>query len=153
MAIKKRPIMRAIVLLILLALSGTMYAQAAGDPPKMQDLSTDPVTESAGLDMKPDYPGGIKEFYSFISRNFSVPEVDKDMLAKILLSFVVEKDGTLSNIKVLRDPGYGMGDEAVRIFKLCPEKWIPGYKNGKPVRCSYTIPININVSSPEPPKE
>ncbi|WP_162926889.1 energy transducer TonB [Flavobacterium psychrotrophum] len=140
--------------LIFILFAGAASAQQITDPSKTSALPlADYIASTSVLDVQPGYPGGIKEFYSFIGDNFHVPDVDKEMQAKILLSFVVEKDGTLTDIKVLRDPGYGMGDEAVRVFKLCPEKWTPGYKEGLPVRCSYVIPITINLKSAEPPKK
>jgi protein TonB len=51
----------------------------------------------------------------------------------------------MTNIKVVRDPGYGLGDEAVRVLKLIPEKWKPGYQSGEAVRCSYNLPMTINL--------
>lgn len=141
-----------LVMLVCIAFSGAVFAQQTISPSKTSGLPLeDYIASGSVLDVQPTYPGGLQEFYNFIGNTFQVPEVDKDMVAKIFMSFVVEKDGTLTDMKVLRDPGYGMGDEAVRVFKLCPEKWTPGYKNGQPVRCSYVIPISINVKSPEEP--
>jgi protein TonB len=59
------------------------------------------------------------------------------------MGFVVEKDGSLTNIIVIRDIGYGTGKEAIRVLKTSP-KWISGKQNGKPVRVHYSIPIPIN---------
>ncbi|PWA11253.1 energy transducer TonB [Flavobacterium laiguense] len=64
------------------------------------------------------------------------------MNGKVYITFVVEKDGSLSEFKILRDVGYGTGDEAIRVMKLCP-KWIPGKIDGKPVRVLYSLPITI----------
>ncbi|HTG67178.1 MAG TPA: energy transducer TonB, partial [Flavobacterium sp.] len=58
------------------------------------------------------------------------------------VSFVVEKDGSLTDIKVLRDIGYGTGKEAIRVLQKSP-KWNPGIQNGKPVRVQYSLPITI----------
>ena len=60
--------------------------------------------------------------------------------------FVVEKDGSLSNIKVLRDIGGGCGAEVLRLVKLMPN-WIPGRQNGKVVRCQYNLPINFSLEN------
>lgn len=102
---------------------------------------------SAELQVVPQYPGGIKEFYNHVGQTFRVPDVDtkKAITAKILVSFVVEKDGTLSSIKILKDPGYGLGEEAARVVKACPKKWIPGEQNGKKVRANYVLPITIKI--------
>jgi protein TonB len=69
------------------------------------------------------------------------------MTARIIVQFVVEKDGSLTGIKILRDPGYGLGKEAERVLKSVKTKWSPGIQNGKPVRASYNLPITINVKS------
>jgi len=110
-----------------------------------QTADTPAATDA--LDVKPDYPGGMKQFYDYVGKNFRTPELDKNMVAKILVGFVVEKDGSITDIKILKDPGYGMGAEAVRVLKACPEKWSAGYQNGKPVRSSFTLPIIIRIDS------
>ncbi|MGE4348010.1 MAG: energy transducer TonB, partial [Flavobacteriaceae bacterium] len=58
----------------------------------------------------------------------------------------VETDGSLTDIKVIRDLGYGTGAEAVRVLKKS-KKWKPGTQNGKPVRVKYTLPISINIQN------
>ncbi len=65
---------------------------------------------------------------------------------RVILQFVVEKDGSLSNIAALRDPGNGLGEEAIRVLKLAP-KWKPGVQNGRNVRVQYTIPVNFNLDN------
>ena len=67
------------------------------------------------------------------------------MSGKVYVTFVVEKDGSLTDIKVIRDIGFGTGKEAIRVLKSSP-KWTPGEKNGKKVRVLYSIPITINAS-------
>ena len=106
----------------------------------------DTVYSSEDLTKQPEYTeGGMVGIYNHINSNFKIPEIKKDMAAKIYVSFVIEKDGSMTNIKVLRDPGYKLGEEAVRVFKTVPEKWTPGEINNKPVRCSYILPITINI--------
>ncbi len=94
---------------------------------------------SAGIEVKPDFPGGMTKFYKFIGDNFTAPE---DLTGKIFVQFVVEKDGSLTDIKILRDIGSGTGAEAIRVLKKCP-KWAPGEQNGKKVRCTYQLPISV----------
>jgi len=93
---------------------------------------------------QPEYPGGITEFYKFVGINFKIPlEANKNKIAgKILIKFMVEKDGSLSNFKMEKDLGYGLGDEAIRVIKRSP-KWIPGSEDGKVVRVEYSLPITI----------
>lgn len=93
------------------------------------------------VEVKPDFPGGIQKFYDFVGKNYKVPE-DEDIKGKVFVQFVVEKDGTLTDIKVVRDLGFGTGKEAIRVLKKSP-KWKPGIQNGRPVRVLYSLPISI----------
>lgn len=109
------------------------------------------ITEEApiiyqAVEVKPEYPGGMAAFYKYISQNFRVPEVSHDIEARVYVSFVVERDGSLTDIKILRDPGYGTGEEAVRVLKKMP-KWKPGVQNGKNVRVAYQLPILIKLTA------
>lgn len=99
------------------------------------------IYDAKVLEQKPEYPGGIELFYRCIGKNYRVPKQD-DLRGKIFMSFVIETDGSLTDIKIIRDIGYGTGPEAKRVLKLC-NKWIPGTKDGKPVRVLYSLPINI----------
>jgi protein TonB len=122
-----------------------------GDPDaelSVEPVGTGQVTEEdnsvynlAGIELKPDFPGGMDKFYKFIGKNYQVPE-EEGLKGKVFVSFVVEKDGTLTDIKVIRDIGYGTGKEAMRVLKSCP-KWNPGEQNGKKVRVLYSLPISI----------
>lgn len=99
------------------------------------------VYNTAGITEKPDFPGGIMEFYKFVGNNFKTPE-QPNLKGKVYITFIVEKDGSLSDIKNIRDIGFGTGEEAIRVLKICP-KWIPGKLNGVPVRVMYSLPITI----------
>jgi beta-lactamase regulating signal transducer with metallopeptidase domain len=105
------------------------------------------VYNSANLTKQPEFPGGVGAFYSAVMKEFNMPEVNKDITAVVYLSFVVEKDGTVADIKVLRDPGHGLGDEALRVMESITTKWEPGEFNGAPVRTSFNLPIRINIKS------
>ncbi|RZJ99628.1 MAG: energy transducer TonB [Flavobacterium sp.] len=93
------------------------------------------------VEVKPDFPGGLQKFYDFVGKNYKVPE-DEDIKGKVFVQFVVERDGTLTDIKVIRDLGFGTGKEAIRVLKKSP-KWKPGIQNGRPVRVLYSLPISI----------
>jgi len=99
------------------------------------------VYNTAGIEVKPDFPGGMDKFYQFVSKNYQTPE-EEGLKGKVYVTFVVEKDGSLTDIKVLRDIGYGTGKEAIRVLNKCP-KWSAGEQNGKKVRCTFSLPINI----------
>jgi hypothetical protein len=95
------------------------------------------------VEEKPTYDKGINGLYSYIKSNFKALDADKEIKGKIFISFIVEKDGSLSDIKVVRGINATLNAEAIRVLKAT-EKWIPGQLNGQKVRVSYTIPIVIN---------
>lgn len=112
-----------------------------------QDSSSvlnDKVYNAAGVDVKPEFLGGIEEFYKFIAKNYKLPSSKDFSGGKVYVSFIVEKDGSLVDIRVLKDVGIDTGKEAIRVLELCP-KWSPGVLNGKRVRCSYCLPINLEA--------
>lgn len=108
---------------------------------KQEDLIYDP----SGLTEKPDFDGGMTAFYKFIAANYKISEeITKNKIkGKIFAQFIIEKDGSLSNIKILRDMGYGTGEEAERVLKESP-KWKPGKMNQTVVRTLYTLPISVS---------
>lgn len=89
---------------------------------------------------------GMAAFLRYIGANYQYPAaaVKEEVKGRMLVGFVVEKDGSLSDIKVLDDLGFGTGEEAVRVVKNGP-KWKSGIQNGKPVRVQFTLPIVLNV--------
>src|SRR5690606_17298237 len=97
------------------------------------------------VDMAPEFPGGLDSFYKSVSKNFKIPEINKQTTLIVYVSFVVETDGSLSDIQVMRDPGDGLGQGAVRVVKNIRTKWRAGVKNGIPVRTSYNLPIKVKV--------
>jgi len=109
-----------------------------------EDTGNSILTTNA-VDVMPSFPGGLPEFYSQVGKKFRVPELDNASKLKVYVSFIVERDGSMTNIKVLRDPGYELGKEAIRVLQSIKTKWIPGQKGGKPVRTAYNLPITVNI--------
>jgi beta-lactamase regulating signal transducer with metallopeptidase domain len=101
-------------------------------------------TESLIESTPPQYPGGVLEFYKFIGANFKVPAELKTS-GKVYLTFMVEKDGSLSEFEIIKDLGFGTAEEVVRVLKLSP-KWVPGKENNEAVRVKYSLPIQIEPS-------
>lgn len=97
------------------------------------------------LDKKPEFPGGINKFYAFVGNNFEKPELESGQIMKIYVSFVIEKDGSMSDIKVLQDPGFGLGKEAIRVLKSLKTKWTPGIIDNQAVRTAYSLPISVQM--------
>lgn len=97
------------------------------------------------LDKLPEFPGGIHKFYNYVGNNFEKPDIEGMSSIKVYVSFVIEKDGTMTDIQVKRDPGYGLGKEAIRVLKSLKTKWSPGMIGSKPVRTSYNLPISVQI--------
>ncbi|MDQ6470794.1 hypothetical protein RB619_09095 [Flavobacterium sp. LHD-80] len=103
------------------------------------------VYNTAAIDILPKYPGGIEKLHVFIKKNYVIPEEildDESSRGGVFANLTIEKDGSLSEVKILRDIGYGSGKELERVLKLSPN-WIPAMKDGNPVRCLYSIPYYI----------
>ncbi|MFE3847242.1 M56 family metallopeptidase [Flavobacterium sp. LB3P45] len=90
---------------------------------------------------QPQFQGGMNEFYKFVGANYKIPAELKGN-GRVYIKFMVEKDGSLSEFEILRDMGFGTGEEAIRVLKLSP-KWIPGTDKVKPVRVQYSLPITL----------
>jgi len=99
------------------------------------------------VEKAPAFPGGSEGFSKFISSNVKYPtEAKKNAVqGKVMISFVVEKDGSLSEIKTVKGIGSGCDEEAVKVMKLSP-KWEPGMHNGKHVPVILTLPITFALS-------
>ena len=96
------------------------------------------------LDRLPEYPGGIEKFYEYVGNNFEKPDADESSDAvSVTMSFVIEKDGSMSSIKVLGSSDKNMEREAIRVLKSLRVKWSPGYKDGDKMRTLYTLPIKV----------
>lgn len=103
------------------------------------------VVASVALDKLPEFPGGINKFYNYVGNNFEKPEMEGSNTFRIFVSFVVEKDGSMTDIHVKKDPGFGLGKEAIRVLKSLKTKWAPGMMGLNPVRTSYNLPITVKM--------
>ncbi len=103
-----------------------------------------PFTE---IEVMPEPFGGAQAWAKFLQANLRYPALarENNIAGRVLLNFIVEKDGTLSNIKVSRGLGYGLDEESVRVLKLA-KAWKPGIQNGHPVRVAYTIPFYFQLA-------
>ncbi len=101
----------------------------------------------ASLEVKPQFPGGEAEFIKQFNAKIDLAKF-KDAAGKTLnvyANFIVEKDGSITAIKILRDPGYGIAKETEQVVKNIKTKWTPGMYNGKPIRTNYIIKLTIVV--------
>ena len=98
------------------------------------------------VDVAPNFPGGITAFSEFLARNIKYPAIDIEnkITGKVFVIFIVEADGSLSNIKAVRAPSETLKAEAIRVLSGSP-KWKPGRTNGNAVRVQFTVPVNFEL--------
>ena len=94
----------------------------------------------------PSYPGGEGKLMEYVAKNIKYPQIAREtgIQGRVFVGFVVEPDGSVSNVKVLRGIGGGCDEEAMRVVKSMP-KWKPGKQRGKAVRVSYMLPVNFKL--------
>ena len=94
----------------------------------------------------PEFPGGIEALMKYLQQNIKYPQLarENNITGKVYVTFVVERDGSVTGVRVLRDIGGGCGQEAVRVVKSMP-KWTPGKQRGKAVRVQYNLPVNFSL--------
>ncbi|MEC3878331.1 M56 family metallopeptidase [Parapedobacter sp. 10938] len=111
---------------------------------EQDEESKDLIFQSVEIDPKPQ--GGMGAFMKYIGENYDYPQeaIEEGVKGIVQVSFVVEKDGSLTDMKIVRDLGYGTGDAAIRVLQRS-SKWSPGVQNGRPVRVAYTLPIRLNL--------
>ena len=98
------------------------------------------------VESMPSFEGGITEFYKFVGNNLKYPAQARRMgiEGKVFVHFIIDKDGSLSDIKVVRGIGAGCDEEVVRIVQKSP-KWNPGKQRGRPVRVRMMLPITFKL--------
>lgn len=119
-------------------LAGKVETQAKTEPEK--------VWEDYNIHKKPGFPGGEAEMYAFLKKNIIYPQVaiDNGIRGIVPVSFVINPDGSVSDVTVLNDIGGGCGKEAMRVVKQMP-KWSPGEANGKAVRVRQVLPVHFRL--------
>lgn len=98
------------------------------------------------VEQMPEYPGGLPALLDYLNQNVKYPEdAEKQKIeGRVLAVFVVETDGSISNVEVVKPVFPSLDAEAVRILAAMP-KWTPGKQSGKLVRVKYTVPINFQL--------
>ena len=94
----------------------------------------------------PDFPGGMAKLADYLAKNIKYPQMAREsgIQGRVFVNFVVEPDGSVSNVNVMRSLGGGCDEEAMRVVKSMP-KWKPGKQRGKAVRVSYILPVNFKL--------
>ena len=98
------------------------------------------------VEQMPEYPGGMQALFEYLQQNVKYPEDAKNQKVegRVIATFVVETDGSISNVEVVKPAFPSLDAEAVRVLSGMP-KWSPGMQSGKVVRVKYTVPINFNL--------
>jgi protein TonB len=116
--------------------------------PVIPEVEPEPIEEKifTFVEEYPEFPGGDKALREFILNNLNYPEIARKtgITGTVYVQFVVEKDGSISDVKVVRGIGGGCDEEAVRVVKSMP-KWKPGKQRGMPVRVYFTLPIELKL--------
>ncbi|HQT22735.1 MAG: hypothetical protein B7X86_10925 [Sphingobacteriales bacterium 17-39-43] len=109
------------------------------------------IKDFASVDVLPEFPGGMKGWGEYLQSALKYPEEAKKnkITGRVILSFTVLKNGSITDIKVLRGIGAGADEEAIRVVKESP-KWKPGILKGEPVNVAYTMPISFQLASNAP---
>lgn len=95
----------------------------------------------------PSYPGGDEARIKFLQENIKYPQMAREsgIAGTVYVTFVVERDGNVTDVKVMRGIGGGCDEEAIRVIKAMP-KWNPGKQRGKPVRVQFNMPIKFTLA-------
>lgn len=95
----------------------------------------------------PQFPGGNIALFEYLSKNIKFPKSkeNEDVKVRVVTTFTVEKDGSITDAKIVRSQGEAFDNEALRVINGMP-KWIPGTQNGKAVRVKYTLPITFSTT-------
>ncbi|MCY4780843.1 TonB family protein [Sphingobacterium sp. UT-1RO-CII-1] len=121
---------------------GQITGSLTGDPDGNADL--DKVFNS--VEIPPDPVGGINAFRTWVQNQYQYPQgaIDAGVKGQIVVSFVVERDGSLTDIKIVKDLSYGTGQALVNVLKKA-KPWKPGVQNGRKVRVNYQLPMTLNL--------
>jgi len=111
-----------------------VVTQAEPEPEKVFDM----------VEQMPTFPGGQQELMSYLGKNIKYPTIAQETQGRVIIQFVVERDGSITDVRVARGVDPYLDKEAVRVVKSMP-KWIPGKQNGKAVRVKFTVPVMFRL--------
>ena len=114
---------------------------AQPEPPKEEETKVFDVVEQM-----PSFPGGPSALFEYLSKNIKYPVVAEEngVQGRVIVTFVVEKDGSITDVRVVKSVDPSLDKEAQRVVKSMP-RWIPGKQNGSAVRVKYTVPVTFRL--------
>lgn len=127
----------------------TLTSQTVGPSAQSDNSAAAAGDDEVFIDINqmPEFPGGLSGIKKFLSNTVRYPQIAKEngIEGRVICSFVVERDGSITNVEVMRSSGdMSLDREAMRVIRAMP-KWKPGIQNGQPVRVKYTMPVNFNL--------
>ena len=133
-------------LLLIIFIGGAIVSKAQRN--EVVELPADSNAVYSVVETPPVPKGDFKEFYKYIAQRIHYPAEarKKNIQGKVLLQFIVERDGNITNVKVIRSASTDLEAEAVRVISDSP-KWNPGRQGGKPVRVYYMVPIAFSLQT------
>lgn len=124
--------------------------EAPAEPPSFQTeqrkITEEEIYKVFEVEVQPQFLGGNDALFKFLAQNLQYPKIaaENGIQGKVVVSFVVEKDGSLTNVKILRDIGGDCGKEALRLVHSMP-RWTPGKQSGQNIRVLYTMPLTFRL--------
>jgi protein TonB len=115
-------------------------------PEEVANAADDSIYNTWALEVHPDFPGGEAALYKYLGDNIKYPRmaVETNIQGTVYIGFVIEKDGSLTDVKVERSPAAILADEAVRVVSSMPG-WKPGKQGGKSVRVRFILPVKFRL--------
>lgn len=117
----------------------------------VEDFDTDPAPKEekiyVAVDVVPEYPGGMPALMQWLGLNIRYPEAAQlnNVQGRVVVKFVVEKNGSIGNVEIVKGVDKDLDKEAMRVIKSMP-RWTPGKKDGVPVRTYFNLPVNFRLS-------
>jgi len=122
--------------------------EAVAAPSKGAVIDAAPAEDKifTAVEQQPEFPGGQAELYKYLGKNIRYPSAASraNVSGKVFLQFVVNTDGSITDVEVVKGVGFGCDEEAQRVVKGMP-KWKPGRQSGRAVRVKYTLPVNFQL--------
>lgn len=118
------------------------YNFCISDTNNVFTIKPDSISQNAS------YEGGVVELLSFLRYNIVYPSISREnnITGKVFLKFVIDEEGKICNITVLKPGGVGLAEEAIRVISLTKNKWLPAKINNRKVKSYYTMPIGFKMS-------
>ena len=118
---------------------------------RIKQFSEKPSDVYMSVNQMPIFPGGLTGIRNFLSMNIKYPSeaLERRITGKVYVNFVIDEEGKVGNIKILKGVHFSLDEEAIRVVGLMP-KWEPGRMDGKPVKVAYTVPISFNMVFNDP---